>query len=216
MNRIFRLTAVLATAPLLYCSGDVSGPITELPRDLTSAELRLIEVDNGFALKLFREINTQDPGKNLFISPLSVAMALGMTYNGADGETAEAMARTLELQDMTLQEVNEAYRDLIALLLDLDPRVEFALANSIWHRNNISFEQAFLDINREYFDAEVTGLDFADPSAAPTINQWVNDATKGKIEEIVDAPIPWDVAMYLINAIYLRRLDDPVRQGPDS
>jgi serine protease inhibitor len=204
MNKTFRLTAVLATALLMDCGGEPLGPITELPRELSVAERQLIEVDNSFGLKLFREINAQDTGKNLFISPLSVAMALGMTYNGADGETQEAMARTLELENMTIQEVNESYRDLIALLLDLDPRVELALANSIWYRNTMSFEQAFLDINREYFDAEVTGLNFDDPAAADVINDWVNDATNGKIGEIVDKPISPDLVMFLINAIYFK------------
>jgi serpin B len=207
MHQSFRLLAVLAaSASLVRCGGgDPLGPITELPRELSVAERQLIEVDNRFGLKLFREVNTQDTTDgNLFISPLSVAMALGMTYNGADGETREAMARTLELEDMTIQAVNEAYRDLIALLLDLDPRVEFGLANSIWYRNTMSFEQAFLDVNREYFDAEIAGLDFSDPSAAATINAWVNDATRGKIEEIVEDPIGAGLVMFLINAIYFK------------
>ena len=205
MSAFIRLTS-LSLLPLMLatCGGEPFGPITELPRELTSAELRLIEVDNSFALKLFREINARDPDVNLFISPLSVAMALGMTYNGADGETQAAMAEALELQHMAIGEVNEAYRDLIALLLDLDPRVEFQLANSIWHRNALQFEQAFLDINREYFDAEVAGLDFNDPSAADRINDWVNDATNGKISDIVEKPIADDLVMFLINAIYFK------------
>ena len=205
MNTMLRLTAVsVLTIALAQCGSDPLGPIDELPRDLSRAETRLIEIDNSFGLKLFREINAQDPGKNLFVSPLSVAMALGMTYNGADGETQQAMARTLELEGMTIQEVDEAYRDLISLLLDLDPRVEFALANSIWYRNTMTFEQAFLDINRDYFNAEVTGLDFADPAAAGTINNWVNENTNGKIPEIVADPVTDDLVMFLINAIYFK------------
>ena len=81
MSAFIRLTS-LSLLPLMLatCGGEPFGPITELPRELTSAELRLIEVDNSFALKLFREIDARDPDVNLFISPLSVAMALGMTY----------------------------------------------------------------------------------------------------------------------------------------
>ena len=48
-------------------------------------------------------------------------MALGMAYNAAAGETQQAIARTLEVQDMSLDEVNQGYRDLIDLLFDLDP-----------------------------------------------------------------------------------------------
>ena len=40
------------------------------------------------------------------------------------------------------------------------------------------------------------------PSAVPTINDWVNQSTNGKIDKIVDGPIASDVVMYLINAIY--------------
>jgi serpin B len=205
MKSLARLTTLsLLPFVLATCGGDAFGPILELPRELTSAEIQLLEVDNSFALKLFREIDTQDPGVNLFISPLSVAMALGMTYNGADGETQTAMAEALELQDMAIDDVNQAYRDLIDLLLDLDPRVEFQLANSIWYRNTFQFEQSFLDINQEYFGAEVAPLDFNDPGSADIINDWVNDATNGKIQDIVEKPIAADLVMFLINAIYFK------------
>ncbi len=71
MNTRLRLTAVsVLTMALAQCGGDPLGPIDELPRDLSRAETRLIEIDNSFGLKLFREINAQDPGKNLFVSPL--------------------------------------------------------------------------------------------------------------------------------------------------
>jgi serpin B len=68
----------------------------------------------------------------------------------------------------------------------------------------MSFAQPFLDVNREYFNAEVTGLDFNDPSAADVINSWVSDATNGKIEEIVTKPIGRALVMFLINAIYFK------------
>ena len=183
---------------------DDLGPIDGLPRALSIAESNLIEADNRFAFKLFRKINEQEGDKNIFISPLSVAMALGMTYNGAAGSTREAMRQTLELEGLSLQEVNESYRSLIDLLRNLDPRVEFTLANSIWYQHTKTFEQEFLDVTRQFFDAEVTPLDFGDPAASQTINGWVKDATSGKIDKIVPDRIPWDIVMYLINAIYFK------------
>jgi serine protease inhibitor len=72
-------------------------PIVGLPRELTSAETRLVQSNSRFAFRLFREISRQQPGKNLFISPLSVAMALGMTYNGASGATRDSMGQTVRL-----------------------------------------------------------------------------------------------------------------------
>jgi len=198
-------TALVAVGLIgLSACGDSIGPIDELPRELSLAESNLVDADNRFAFKLFAEIDNQDAGKNIFISPLSVGMALGMTYNGAAGTTRTAMQETLELQGMSIDDVNGAYRSLIDLLRDLDPRVEFLLANSIWYRNTYTFQQDFLDLNIQYFDAEVAALDFNSPNAASTINDWVRQNTAGRIEEIVDDPISSAAVMFLINAIYFK------------
>ena len=177
--------------------------IEELPRALSIAEQRLVDASNEFAFGVFREIDAQDDPGNRFISPLSMSMALGMTYNGAAANTAAQMADVLGLDELTVQEANEAYRDLIDLLLDLDGRVEMGIANSIWHRTDVTVERAFLDTNREYFDARVSALDFGDPGASQIINDWVKDQTRGRIEKIV----PDDIAgfvMFLINAVYFK------------
>jgi len=208
-NRCLPVFALLAWA-VASCS-DVTGPslapelITELPRSLSQAELALIEADNVFALKLFREIDAQSaPDSNIFVSPLSISMALAMTYNGAAGETRLAMGRTLEVQDLSLDEVNRGYRDLIDLLFNLDPQIEWQLGNSIWYRDGFFVEPSFLDVNRTFFDAQVEALDFGAPDAASIINQWVSESTNGRIDEIVDDPIDVDMMMFLINAIYFK------------
>lgn len=198
-----KLIAAFVGVVAIGC-GESQAPIVLLPRELSVAEGKLVEADNRFAFNLFREINEQDPGRNLFVSPLSVGMALGMTYNGAAGTTREAMRETLELQDMSIEEVNESYQSLIELLRNLDPRVEFLIANSIWYRNTMTFEQEFLDLNQQYFDAQVNALDFNGPGAAGTINDWVYQNTSGRIEEIVDDPIDPSLIMFLINAIYFK------------
>jgi serpin B len=206
-----RLPAVALALLAISCSQEPvgSGPaprITALPRALTAPEQRLIQADNRFAIKLLKQANaaTRDTLANLFVSPLSVAMALAMTYNGAAGTTEEAMRSTLELDGMTLAEVNEANQSLVALLRGLDPHVQFQIANSIWYRLGFTVEPPFLDANRTYFDARVEALDFTSPSAAPTINTWVDEQTRGLIHEIVNDPLPNDALMFLINAIYFK------------
>jgi len=61
-----------------------------------------------------------------------------------------------------------------------------------------------VDLNRQYFDAQVSALDFDDPGSVDVINGWVNDATRGKIAEIVTPPIDPLTIMFLINAIYFK------------
>jgi serpin B len=207
--KLLRLSAITLVFLALGCAADPVGPpprITALPRALTSQEQRLIAADNRLAIKLLRQVtaDTRDTLPNLFVSPLSVAMALAMTYNGAAGTTEEAMRATLELDGMTVAEVNEANQSLIALLRGLDPHVKFQIANSIWYRLGLAVEQPFVDANRIYFDARVEALDFSSAAAPETINAWVDEQTRGLIHRIVDSPLPDDALMYLINAIYFK------------
>lgn len=209
------MPGLMTTATMLWlCCGvgvPAPGPAekAEAPRDtlargLTAVEESLIKSDNRFGFKLFREITAREVGANVFVSPLSVAMALGMTYNGAGGETAEAMRKTLEIGEVDTEDFNEAYKGLIGLLASLDARVRFDIGNSIWYREEFKFKKSFLDLNRSYFDAEVMGLDFSRPDAAGRINEWVSEKTSEKIKEIVNAPISSEMVMLLINAIYFK------------
>ncbi len=188
---------------LAQCSNKAVESSENPPRQLTAAEKGVVESDNKFGLKLFREIVQQNRG-NIFISPLSISMALGMTYNGADGETEKAMRNTLELAGLTEQQINESYRTLIDLLTQLDSAVLFEIANSIWYRQGIPVKEEFIKLNLTYFDAEVAALDFNKPDAAATINGWVDEKTHGKITEIVTPPIDPMTVMFLINAIYFK------------
>ena len=200
------LLVLLISILLLQCSKNPTGNKKNTPEepipDLASVEKKIIESDNKFGLKLFREIIKEESDSNVFISPLSVAMALGMTYNGAAGETQEAMQRTLELEGFTLEEINQCYQHLMESLMQLDPKVEFALANSIWYRLGLTPREEFVNLCQKYFDAIVRGLKFSNPDAADTINGWVEENTNGKIKNLVRKPISDDVVMFLINTIY--------------
>lgn len=188
----------------VQCSNQPVDPPDNPPRELTAAEKHVVESDNKFGLKLFREIVKQDEDSNVFISPLSISMALGMTYNGAEGATEEAMRNVLELAGLTEQEINESYRSLIDLLTQLDPQVIFEIANSIWCREGFPVKEEFININQTYFDAEVATLDFNKPDASKTINGWVDEKTHGKITKIVPDEIDPETVMFLINAIYFK------------
>ncbi len=177
-------------------------PITELPRALTAAERSSIEASNTFGFDLLRELADEDRTRSVFISPISASMALGMTMNGAAGETFDAMRSTLRLTGLSETQINESYRDLLDLFTELDPSVDVAIANSIWHREGLSVQAPFRERVTSYFDSRVEALDFGSPSAPTRINDWVRSATRGKIEEMAPSPIPGNVIVYLMNAVY--------------
>ena len=175
-------------------------PAPELPRALSATEVEVIGAGNRFAFDLLREASR--PGDNLFLSPLSASVALGMTMNGAGGETWNQMRDALGFGGLTEEEINAGYASLIQVLTELDPAVETAIGNSVWTRLGFPVREEFVEVLREFFGAEATELDFAGPSASGRINEWVRSATGGHIEDIVPDPIPPGVLVYLINAIY--------------
>ena len=89
----------------------------------------------------------------------------------------------------------------MALLTGLDPTVRFQVANSVWAREGYPFEPSFSDTVGHYFDATTRTLDFGDAASAAVINDWVAEATDGRIDEILDR-ITAQQVMFLINAIY--------------
>jgi serine protease inhibitor len=92
---------------------------------------------------------------------------------------------------------------LIELIVGLDPKVTSLIANSIWYRTGLSVKTEFSNVNKSYFNAEVTALDFSDPGAPAVINAWVNKNTNGRIPNIIDSISP-EIVMYLIDAIYFK------------
>ncbi|MBA3670503.1 MAG: serpin family protein [Gemmatimonadaceae bacterium] len=177
--------------------------ITSLPRPLTASEIKVSSAANEFSFALFRTVNASQRDSNVFASPLSASMALGMTMNGATGATYEQMRQALAFGGASETEINDGYKSLIALLRGLDASVDFRIANSIWYRAGFPFNQSFIDVSRNTFDAEVRGLNFADPASVSSINSWVSTATNGKITSILDRIEP-DQVMFLINAIYFK------------
>ncbi len=225
------LPLIATTAALLLAGcdvftgpGDSPGPapdqITELPRALSSAELAMLDASNAFGFDLLQEIVRSAPDSTHFLSPLSASMALGMTMNGAAGETLDAMRKTLRFHGLSQEEINASYRELIKLFRGLDPEVSFRIANSVWHREDLTPREAFASAVRESFDAEVRGLNFSAPETPSIVNRWVDEQTEGLIQEIVDDPIPNDMVMYLINAMYFqgdwRNRFDPDRTHDDD
>jgi len=164
---------------------------------------QFVDANTKFGFKLFSEILKQDSKKNVFVSPTSVAIALSMTYNGADGETQQAMAKALELQGMSLQDINQANDTLKTTLENADPAVQLSIANSLWAKQGIGFKPDFMQRNQQFYGAKVTELDFGKPDAPKIINNWVKENTRGKIDQIVQQIQPDDV-LFLINAIYFK------------
>ncbi len=175
----------------------------EVELEIGPVDRSVVTANTRFGFNLFDEIRKTEQDENIFISPFSVSVALAMTLNGASGETQHAMTNTLQLQGLESESINVGYAGLHQTLLTSDPKVTLTIANSLWARQGVPFKQDFLQRNTEYFGAEVSAVNFMDPSTLTTINQWVNTNTNGKIQKILDE-INLDTVLFLINAIYFK------------
>ncbi|MBN2494102.1 MAG: serpin family protein [Deltaproteobacteria bacterium] len=199
--RTMTAAVYLSASLALGCGSNGPGPVDV--RELTEVEQSLVQASNRFGFKLLHEVIAESDGGNVFISPLSVSIALGMTFNGTGGSTEQGMRAALEYGDLSLEEIDQGYRSLIELLVGLDPEVQMEIANSIWYRLGFDVLQTFIDAMLEFFDALVTAVDFTDPGTVNAINAWVEEKTHGKIDTILDRTSA-DTVMVLINAIYFK------------
>ena len=164
----------------------------------------VVSANTEFGFNLFNEIRRTEQDKNIFISPVSISIALAMTLNGAAGETEQAMRNTLQLQGLSAGSVNAGYAGLHQMLLKSDPKVTLTIANSLWARQGIPFKQDFLQRNTQFFGAQISTLDFNDVNASKVINEWVDTNTNGKIQKIIADEIDPSAVLFLMNAIYFK------------
>lgn len=194
----FLFVILLASA----CTNDPENPpVTDLV--LTEKSAEIVAADNQFGLELFQKINasTKEPG-NIMISPMSVSLALAMVYNGAGGNTKTQMEDMLHKSNLSPEEINQSYKDLVTSLGSHDPKVELSISNAIFYRNAFPVKNDFIATNQKYYQAEVAGLDFSKTTETlNTVNSWVNTKTKGKVDKILEK-VSGDDVMYLLNAIY--------------
>jgi serpin B len=201
----------------------VAAPVDEarssLPRSSATApadadQLALSDGNRAFALDLYRQLtaSAQQSGENLFFSPLSISVALAMTYAGARGATADGMANALHFT-LPQERLHPAFGWLDLQLASRGQGAQgtdgqpfrLSVSNSLWGERQASFESAFLDTLAQNYGAGIKLLDFIaspDPSRV-RINDWVAQRTEQRIRDLLPAgSVSSDTRLVLVNAVY--------------
>jgi serine protease inhibitor len=107
----------------------------------------------------------------------------------------------MSLRYENVEQMNEFSRRMQSFVLTQSDA--FSINNSVWIKESYQskVKQPFLDDVVKHYGAMVAVLDFGLSSAAPTINQWVKENTKGRIEEVIKPPIDPLTVMFLINTL---------------
>lgn len=197
--------AVMLSIALIGCAkqGADNGKNTVSEQKPIQIAAPVANAITDFSFDFFKALQTETPaGDNLFVSPLSLHIALGMLVNGATNTTKTEILKALKAEGVSLEDLNSSYKKLLDELPKADPKVKLALANAIWYKNDFPVEPAFLSAMKNHFNAQVTGLPFS-PSDVAIINKWASDNTNAKITKVLERLDP-DLVMLLMNALYFK------------
>ncbi len=205
MKMLFKLSIIVLLIPA--CTGQ-NDPIYQIPKDatpiaLSASQQKRVSQDNSFAFDLLKNTIASSDQTNVFVSPLSVSIALGMAWNGANGDTKTEMETALKMSGMSVADINDYYKIMQSTLPGIDPTTKLSIANSLWYRTGFVVKPDFLKVNTDYFGAYVKELDFTQAWAVDTINNWCSKKTNKMIPQVL-TKIPNDIVMYLVNAVYFK------------
>lgn len=194
------VASIMSLLLLGLVSCDKVEPITDNPSstDLQNDFYLSQSMQNDildFSIDFFKHQIEDD--ENTIVSPQSLYFALGMTINGANGDTQQELINTL-CKGSDLQEFN----DNISALINQTDTKTCNIANSIWLRDvqDLSLNSEFKKSSEEYFKSEIYTKKF-DGKFVDTVNKWVSKNTDGMIDTILNEVPSEDTMMYLINAI---------------
>jgi len=205
MNKILKISKLFIVSVGLMAFGCNDDSVDSRPDPVRPVVIpeRISAGTNDFAFDFFKNLQqVENSDKNLFVSPLSLHIALGMLLNGAENETASEILKTLKMEGVSQADLNNAYKTLLNDMPAADSKVTLGLANSVWYRNTVQVETDFKNVLNQSFNAEITGLEF-NKAALDKINQWASDKTNGKIKKVLDE-IKEDEVMFLLNTLHFK------------
>jgi serine protease inhibitor len=168
-------------------------------RPLSAAEIAIIRSSNQFSFNLFRELSQENNG-NVFVSPLTINVALNMVMNGTSGADRESIRQTLNYRDINNIQANKAFNELGIMLNEIDPRVTFNVANAVWYNREHDINPLFKDLMAAYYEAWVEDVPFGNPRAESIINDWVDNKTQAGANNIISGTQSGD-DVYFVNSI---------------
>ncbi len=174
---------------------------------LTTKQGEYIKAGNEFAWRFMAKVDeAESKGEkgDWFVSPLSLQIALGMLLNGAQGETAAEICRTLGYKDGETAYINDWCKLMLDQLPQLDKKTDLTLADAIFVKKGVPLKDPYVKTVEQYYDAAIENLDFYQvEKSTKYINNWCSKQTKGLIPKVIDKVSP-DLMAYLINALYFK------------
>src|SRR6516165_979543 len=164
-------------------------------------------VRTDFATRLYDKLARTQAGKDLFLSPFSIQVALAMCAAGAKGQTRRVLTELIGAP-VGVDEQNRQYAAWLGSVNGAGAQhVQLTTANALWVQQGYRIDSDYQKAVADFYDSSCNELDFrALPDhAVKSINAWVVGKTAGKIKELIRRQlISADTRLILTNAIYFK------------
>ena len=141
----------------------VTMAVAEVSREAASVNIeqaqRLSAANTKFALDLYR-LRTSPADENIFMSPLSISVALAMTYLGARGRTKSQMKDVLHYSDVEEDQLHQAFTDIQSALNKPEQSYKLYVASRLFGEKSCDYLEEFLAAGRKHYAAEIAPVDF--------------------------------------------------------
>ena len=176
-------------------------------------QVALVADLNDFGIKVLQDLAPSN--QNFAVSPVSGFLALTMTSDGAQGDTAAEMATVL-YPDVPASDIQVATNQILQRVrgyvraptqtTDGEKKVSLNVANDVFAQKGLNIEQPFLDNLATNYNAGVELVDFSSnpDGACDLINNWVASETNCIISNLLPpGTLDKDTRLVLVNALYL-------------
>lgn len=159
-----------------------------------------------FSVKIYHKLRATKEDENIFFSPLSIALAVGMVELGARGSSLKEIRHALGYDKLKNGEEFSLLKDLSSMMTAQERHYVLSIANSLYLQNGFHISDKFIQLMKKYFKAEVENVDFSQGSAVENhINAWVENHTNNRIHNLFSSEDFTELTkLVLVNAIYFK------------
>ncbi|XP_014687625.1 corticosteroid-binding globulin [Equus asinus] len=159
-----------------------------------------------FAFSLYKHLVVSAPGRDVFISPVSISTALAMLSLGTRGHTQIRLLQGLgfNLTEMSEARIHQGFQHLHHVLVESETTSDILMGNALFFDHSLELLESFSADTERYYELEALATDFQDQAiASRQINEYLKNKTQGKIADLfleLDSP----ATLILVNYIFFK------------
>ncbi|NWX28319.1 A1AT protein, partial [Notiomystis cincta] len=175
-------------------------------RDPLESCQRIVPSNTDFAFRFYRQATTQEPGKNIFFSPVSISAAFALLALGSRGSSQAQVLEGLafNLTQVQEEEIHGGFGHLLLLLDRPGSQVQLSMGNTLFMDRRLKPVKTFLKDIKKLYRGKVVASSFQNSTEAKKeINDYVKNKTHGNINQILEDLDP-NALMVIVNYIYFK------------